>query len=168
MHSPGRVAPPGDVRRALAQLRRACRSLPELLETLTFGHPTLQAGKGRTFAVLDDHERPGLLCLVVKLDVEHQQRLVDHQRFFPSKFGSKHGWTAMRVDARADWKLARQLVVESYRRVALRRMLAALDAPAHKPAAVRRGARPSTARRPQGVATRGARRGERPPGGGTP
>ena len=145
-----RAASPPGVARPLARLRRACRALPESFETRTFGHPTFQAGQGRTFAVLDDHERPGLLCLVVKLGAERQARLVDHQRFFPSKFGSQHGWTAMRVDARADWRLARQLVVESYRRVALRRMLAALDGPAHKATAVRRGARLSTARRPKG------------------
>ncbi len=143
-------APPPDERRALAQLRRACRPLPESLETLTFGHPTFQAGKGRTFAVLDDHEQPGQLCLVVKLWAATQARLVDHRRFFPSKFGSKHGWTAMRVDGRADWQLARQLLLESYRLVALKRMLAALDAGAQKPKVVRRGARRSAARRPKG------------------
>lgn len=122
------AASPSAVSRALAQLRRACRGLPEAMETLTFGHPTFQAGKGRTFAVLDDHEQPGFLCLVVKLAPQAQQKLVDERRFFPSKFGSKHGWTAMRVEAGDDWTLAGQLVRDSYRRVALKRMVAALDA----------------------------------------
>jgi|GEM_PF-719195 len=142
-----RAAPPRGERRALAQLRRVCRTLPESLETRTFGHPTFQAGKGRTFAVLDDDERPGLLCLVVKLSADTQARLVDQQRFFPSKFGARHGWTAMRVDALSDWQHAGQLLLESYRQVALRRMVAALDGQAPKPKAGRRGAPASTARR---------------------
>ncbi len=96
---------------------------------MTFGHPTFQAGKKRTFVVLDDHERAGMLCLVFKADRAEQARLVDGERFFPCKFGAKHGWTSMRVDAQADWRQAKELVVESYRRVALKRMVAALDDP---------------------------------------
>src|SRR5271169_507730 len=118
---------PPEVQQALEKLRRVCSTLPEAVETTTFGHPTFQAGKGRTFAVLDDHEQPGTLCLVFKAAPAEQQQLVDGKRFFPSKFGAKHGWTAMQVDGRVDWKQAKELVEASYRRVALKRMLAALD-----------------------------------------
>jgi predicted DNA-binding protein (MmcQ/YjbR family) len=111
---------------ALTQLRKICAALPEAREVTTFGHPTFQAGPKRTFAVLDDHEQPGLLCLTLKLQLAHQLMLVDGKRFFPSKFGARHGWTSMVVDARTSWKLTRALVLESYRRVALKRMLAAL------------------------------------------
>ena len=113
---------------ALERLRRICRPLPGAIETTTFGHPTFQAGKKRTFVVLDDHEQPGTMCLVFKLGLDQQAGLVDDVRFFPSKFGAKHGWTAMRVDPKTDWKLASELVTASYRCVALKRMLAALDA----------------------------------------
>ena len=41
----------------LERLRAICRRLPEVIETTTFGHPTFQAGKKKTFVVLDDHER---------------------------------------------------------------------------------------------------------------
>jgi NAD(P)-dependent dehydrogenase (short-subunit alcohol dehydrogenase family) len=100
---------------------------PSVIETTTFGHPTFQAGKKRTFVVLDDHEQPEMLCLVFKADRAEQAALVDGVRFFASKFGAKHGWTAMRVDARTDWRRAKALVVASYRRVALKRMVVALD-----------------------------------------
>jgi predicted DNA-binding protein (MmcQ/YjbR family) len=113
---------------ALGRLRDICHGLPETVETKTFGHPTFQAGKKRTFAVLDDHEQPGMLCLVVKLEPEEQARLLADEAFFPSKFGAKHGWTAMRVDADTDWLRAKRLVLSSYRLLALKRMLAALDA----------------------------------------
>jgi predicted DNA-binding protein (MmcQ/YjbR family) len=113
--------------RALEALRAICSVLPESVETTTFGHPTFQAGKKRTFVVLDDHEQPEMLCLVFKADRAEQARLVDGEVFFPCKFGAKHGWTSMRVDARTDWRRAKELVVASYRRVALKRMVGALD-----------------------------------------
>ncbi len=112
----------------LEHVRGLCAGLPEVVETTTFGHPTFQAGKKRTFAVLDDHEQPGMLCLVLKLELEEQATRVDGKRFFPSKFGAKHGSTAMKLDSRTSWPLARGLILQSYRRVATRRMLAALDA----------------------------------------
>ena len=111
---------------ALERVREICRELPEVIETKTFGHPTFQAGKKRTFAVLDDHERQGILCLVLKLEIDEQAKLVDDKRFFPCKFGAKHGWTSMKVDGKTSWTLARRLILQSYRRVALKRMLLAL------------------------------------------
>ena len=128
-----------EVRLALARLRRACRLLPEAIETTTFGHPTFQAGKRRTFAVLYDHEQPDMLCLVFKAAPADQEHLVNNEDFFPSKFGAKHGWTAMRVNRLTDWPRARELVVASYRLVALKRMVTALDQTPRPP----RGRRPT-------------------------
>ena len=115
-------------REAVERLREICLPLPGVIETTTFGHPTSQAGKKRTFAVLDDHEQEEMLCLVVKVDPQEQERLVDGKRFFQSKFGAKHGWTAMKIDSRTAWGVAKRLVIDSYRRVALKKMIAALDA----------------------------------------
>lgn len=128
-HHPHRTSPRNDAaqRDALGRLRAVCTALPECIETKTFGHPTFQAGAKRTFAVLDDAEQPGMLCLVFKADVAEQAALVDGDRFFLSKFGAKHGWTAMRVDAKTDWGQVADLVLSSYRRVALKRAIQALD-----------------------------------------
>lgn len=112
----------------MKRLRAICLALPEVIETTTFGHPTFQAGKKRTFVVLDDHERDGVLCIVFKAAPAEQKELVRDPRFSPSKFGAKHGWTSMAVDAALDWKHVEELVTQSYRRLALKRMLAALDA----------------------------------------
>src|SRR5258707_7556711 len=113
--------------RALETLRAICSVLPESIETMTFGHPTFQAGKKRTFVVLDDHEQRGLLCLVFKADRAEQAKLVDGKKFFPCKFGAKHGWTSLRVDARTNWPQAKELVVASYRRGVGTPMVAARD-----------------------------------------
>jgi len=107
--------------------RGLCHDLPGSVETLTFGHPTFQAGPRRTYAVLDDHERRGSLCLVVKLDPAQQAALVDDDRYFPSKFGARHGWTAVLVDGSTDWRRLVELVVSSFRRVAPVRLVAELD-----------------------------------------
>jgi predicted DNA-binding protein (MmcQ/YjbR family) len=112
----------------LVRLRRICRSLPEVVETTTFGHPTFQAGKKKTFVVLDDHECKDALCIVFKAPAREQARLLEDPRFIPSKFGAKHGWTALKVDAAPDWQRIGELVSASYRLLASKRMLAKLDA----------------------------------------
>ena len=124
-HHPHRTSTRNDAaqRDALDRLRAVCTALPECNETKTFGHPTFQAGPKRTFAVLDDHEQPGMLCLVFKADPAEQAALVDGERFFLSKFGAKHGWTAMRVDTKTNWGQVADLVMASYRRVALKRAI---------------------------------------------
>jgi len=112
----------------LKRLRAICDKLPEAIETTTFGHPTFQAGKKKTFVVLDDHERDGELCIVFKASLAEQKKLVKTAGFFPCKFGARHGWTSFVVDRNIDWKDVERLVVSSYRLMANKRMLAALDA----------------------------------------
>ena len=121
-------APAIDVEGPLARVRRICAGWPGVLETTTFGHPTLQAGKKKTFAVLDDHERPGMLCLVVKLPASEQARVLRDPRFTPSKFGARHGWTSMVVDRQTAWKEVPSLLLASYRLVAGKRLVAELEA----------------------------------------
>src|SRR5579884_1620137 len=42
-----------DEQKILFKLREICLALPGASETVTFGHPTFQAGKMKTFAVLE-------------------------------------------------------------------------------------------------------------------
>jgi len=119
----------------LDALRRICLALPEARETTTFGHPTFQAGK-KTFAVLDEYA--GESCLVVKLELPHQQAVLKSPRFFPSPYGAKNGWVCLKTSGRMDMEEVRELCLESYRGVALKRMLAALDGAA-EPRRKRRG-----------------------------
>jgi predicted DNA-binding protein (MmcQ/YjbR family) len=108
----------------LPKLRSICLALPEARETTTFGHPTFQAGK-KTFAVLDEYA--GEPCLVVKLPLPRQQAVLKSPRYFPSPYGAKHGWVCLKTAGKIDLAEVRELCVESYREVALVRMLAALD-----------------------------------------
>ena len=49
----------------LARLRRVCLGLPEVRETVKWGHPTFEAGK-KIFAVLDRYDRIELATAPVR------------------------------------------------------------------------------------------------------
>jgi predicted DNA-binding protein (MmcQ/YjbR family) len=108
----------------LDKLRVICLALPEARETITFGHPTFQAGK-KTFAVLEEYR--GELCIVFKTELPVQQALIKSPRFFAAPYIGKHGWVSLRAGGALDWKEIRDLVLGSYRLVAHKRMVAALD-----------------------------------------
>ena len=52
-HGAGRRSAAGD--RIIGRLRRICMALPDANEKLSHGEPTWFAGKGKVFAMLDDH-----------------------------------------------------------------------------------------------------------------
>src|SRR5260370_35159659 len=97
--------------RALETMRAICSVLPESIETMTFGHPTFQAGKKRTFVVLDDHEQRGMLGLGFKANRAEQIRPVDGARVFPFKFDGKTGGGLTRVDGRVSFGQEQERVV---------------------------------------------------------
>lgn len=113
-------------KRVAAKLRKFCLPLPEVRETKTFGHPTFQAGK-KTFAVVEEYH--GTLTICFKATRAEQRRLCKHARFFVAPYVGKHGWTSLKVGGKVDWAEVEQLVMLSYRQVALKRMLAALVDP---------------------------------------
>lgn len=108
----------------LKKLRAICLALPEARETVTFGHPTFQAGK-KTFAVLEEYK--GELCFVFKAELPTQQALIQSPRFFTAPYIGKHGWTSLRLGGKLDWGEIADLAQQSYRLVASKRMLAELD-----------------------------------------
>ena len=61
-----------------------------------------------------------------KVTLADQASLLGDPRFRPSKFGARHGWTSMRVDAAIDWSQVETVVTASYRRFAGKRLLATL------------------------------------------
>lgn len=86
--------------------------------------------RGRNFAYyFDDHHGDGLVALCCKAAPGEQEALVaaDPERFYrPAYVGSK-GWVAMRLDLdEVDWTEVRELLTESYRLVAPKRLSARL------------------------------------------
>ena len=109
----------------LARLREICLPLPECRETVSWGNPTFLAGK-KQFAVLDRyHER---WCIAFVTTAEKQRALLKRAGFFAAPYGAKYGWVCRDAEGRIGWKDLEKLLVASYRHVAIKRMLDALNA----------------------------------------
>jgi predicted DNA-binding protein (MmcQ/YjbR family) len=108
----------------LARLRKLCLALPEVRETAKWGHPTFEAGR-KMFAVLDQYD--GRPCLAFRAAPERQDEYLADERFFAAPYAARFGWVCLRADAPLDWHEVAELIRGSYRQVALKRMLAALD-----------------------------------------
>lgn len=111
------------------RLRRLCLSFPEANERVSHGEPTWFAGKGKVFAMLDDHHH-GAPHLSVWLPQPPgvQQDLVelDPKRFFRPAYVGAAGWVGVVLDGRPDWKVVEKLVREAFLHVATKTLRARL------------------------------------------
>src|SRR6516162_9594366 len=98
----------------LAVLRQVCLALPEVRETVKWGHPTFEAGK-KMFAVLDRYE--DRLCIAFRAGPERREVLLTDARFFEAPYAAKHGWVCLRADGPIKRKELGDLLRDSYRLV---------------------------------------------------
>jgi predicted DNA-binding protein (MmcQ/YjbR family) len=108
----------------LARLREICLHLPEVRETVKWGHPTFEAGK-KIFAVLDHYH--GRTCIAFRVPPEKLLTLLARKRFSEAPYGVRQGWVCMHVDGRINWREVEDLLRASYRQVALKRMRTAWE-----------------------------------------
>lgn len=110
----------------LADLRAVCLALPEAAEVEAWGRPTFRAGK-KMFAVFegsDDHP----YAVAFKPEPDERDALVQDRRVYVPKYHGPYGWLALDLTAApVEWDEVAELMEGSYRQVALRRMLRALD-----------------------------------------
>jgi hypothetical protein len=112
----------------LADLREICLALPESAEVEAWGRPTFRAGK-KMFAVFTGSSEEHY-SVVFKPEADERDALAADERFYVPPYFGPSGWLALDFDAaRVDWQEVRELMEGSYRQVALKRMLTALDAP---------------------------------------
>jgi predicted DNA-binding protein (MmcQ/YjbR family) len=100
--------------------------LPEAYEEETWSEATFRVRK-KIFAMAADHDGGGTVCM--KADRYDQQALLSQGEpfFFPSYVGSK-GWIG--IDLRSpsvDWAEIAELVWDSYRLIAPKKLSAGLD-----------------------------------------
>jgi predicted DNA-binding protein (MmcQ/YjbR family) len=120
-----RVVDPGHP--LVERVRSICLELPEAIEVEAWGRPTFRAKKPIFVHVSASMDRP--LSIVVKTDPEEHLALVQDPRFFGPPYYDHAHWVGIDLDgAEADWELIAELIETSYRQVANRRQLAALDA----------------------------------------
>ncbi len=110
----------------LADVRRVCLGFPEALEVEAWGRPTFRAGK-KIFAVFTGSE-DDRCSLIFKPEPAERPALVEDERFYVPPYFGPGGWLALDLTvAPVDWGEVAELAESSYRQVALKRMLKALD-----------------------------------------
>ncbi|HET7034597.1 MAG TPA: MmcQ/YjbR family DNA-binding protein [Thermomicrobiaceae bacterium] len=111
---------------SLDQLRAICLALPEAGETGGVGNPSFKV-RGKIFAMRHQHE--GRWSMWCKAPPGVQQGLVetDPTRFFVPPYVGHHGWVGVYLDIALDWDEITDLVGDSYRLTAPKRLSRLLD-----------------------------------------
>ena len=110
----------------LSRLRAVCLALPEATEVETWGDPTFRV-RSKIFAMLKRGDgRPSVWC---KAPAGAQDTLVgaDPTHFFVPPYVGHRGWIGVRLDAGIDWDELSDLVADSYRMTAPKRLTSVLD-----------------------------------------
>jgi predicted DNA-binding protein (MmcQ/YjbR family) len=116
---------------AVAKLRAICLALPEAVEKTSHGAPTWFAGKGKVFAMLDDHHHGAPhLSVWLPAGLGAQEGLIasDPERYFRPPYVGPSGWVGVVLDTKPDWAVVGWLVEQAYRLVAKKRLAALLPA----------------------------------------
>lgn len=110
----------------LERLREICLRLPEAVETGGVGNPSFKV-RDKIFAMQHGHE--GRTSCWVKAPRGVQGMLVGHDpaRFFVPPYVGVHGWVGAWLDAEVDWDELADLVEESYRMTAPKRLVTRLE-----------------------------------------
>ncbi|HEV2582873.1 MAG TPA: MmcQ/YjbR family DNA-binding protein [Ktedonobacteraceae bacterium] len=111
---------------ALTRLREICLALPESSEQGGVGNPSFKV-RDKIFAMR--HGFDGRMSMWCKAPPGAQEVLVGSNpaRFFVPPYVGHHGWIGLWLDGEIDWDEVADLVRESYRMTAPKRLLAMLD-----------------------------------------
>ena len=109
---------------ALTKLRKICLSLPGTKETLTWGEPHFRVGD-KIFCGYG--EKNGKPVIGFKLEMEHADAIIEDPRFWRAPYVGHAGWVSMAAASVKDWDDVRAMILESYRLIAPKRMLAKLE-----------------------------------------
>lgn len=112
-------------KRALARVRKICQRWPEVSEDIKWGRPHFSAGK-KLFGCLDRvHHR---YAVSVKVTPLLQAELAEQPEWALTPYSAHQGWISRFTDIPVDWVELADYLRAGYRLVALKRMLAAMDA----------------------------------------
>lgn len=115
----------------LPRLRAACLVLPEAHEVEAWGAPTFRV-RNKLFAMYADpgtHHGGGRPAVWVKAAPGNQEIMVraEPDRYFVPPYVGPSGWVGVWLDRRVRWKVVAELVQDSYRLVAPKRLVIALE-----------------------------------------
>jgi len=111
----------------LARLREVCLVFPEAVESGGVGNPSFKV-REKIFAMQHGHEERASVWF--KAPPGAQELLVgaEPERFFRPPYVGHRGWVGAWLDVEVDWEELADLVDESYRMTAPKRLAAQLDA----------------------------------------
>jgi predicted DNA-binding protein (MmcQ/YjbR family) len=115
----------------LPKLRRLCLTLPDAHEVEAWGAPTFRV-RNKLFAMYaspNDHHGGGRPAVWCKAAPGNQAIMVQAapNRFFAPPYVGPSGWIGIWLDRRVRWSEVADLIEDSYRLVAPKRLLAVLD-----------------------------------------
>src|SRR5262252_6490965 len=99
------------------RLRKICLALPDANERISHGEPTWFAGKGKSFAMVDNHHHGSAhLSVWLPQPPDIQESLIDSDsaRFFRPPYVGPRGWVGVVLDTKPEWDMVEQLVREAY------------------------------------------------------
>lgn len=116
--------------RPLARLRRLCLALPEAHEVEAWGEPTFRVRNKMfaTYASAASHHgggRPAVWCKAAPANQELMVRGAP-DRFFVPPYVGPSGWIGVYLDGAVDWAELAELLQDSFRLVAPKRLAALL------------------------------------------
>jgi predicted DNA-binding protein (MmcQ/YjbR family) len=113
-------------RRPIDRIRGLCLALPESYEEETWGDATFRVRK-KIFASATDHEGKTTACMKVLREEQAALLALGAPYFLPGYVGSK-GWIGIDLaSSDVDWSDVAELVRESYRLIAPKRLSADLE-----------------------------------------
>lgn len=119
--------------RPLTKLRKLCLSLPDAHEVEAWGEPTFRV-KNKIFAMhaaANTHHGDGRVSVWCKAAPGNQEIMIRHapKKFFVPPYVGPSGWVGIYLDAAVDWPEVDELLRDSYRLIAPKKLIALLDAP---------------------------------------
>lgn len=114
---------------AIDRLRKLCLALPEAEEKPFGGHTAPSFRVRDKLFVMTYENGTAMTC---KAGPGLQQALVasDPDRFFVPAYTGKNGWIGARLDVEQDWDELAELVEDSWRMTAPKKLVARFDSPA--------------------------------------
>jgi predicted DNA-binding protein (MmcQ/YjbR family) len=109
-----------------ARLREICLSLPEAVEK-PFGGHTAPAFRVRDKLFLMTGEDGRTMTFKAGPGVQEALVASDPERFFVPAYVGGKGWTGARLDVEQDWDELDELIRDSYRLIAPKRLVALMD-----------------------------------------
>lgn len=108
------------------RLRAICLAFPEAIESGGVGDPSFKV-RDKIFAM--QHRMDGRMSMWCKAPPGAQSVLVNStpERFFVPPYVGHHGWIGVWLDNKVDWDEIADLVEESYRMTAPKRLWMQLD-----------------------------------------